>query len=72
MSNNYFLLRLIQRPPRKSEIKTNAIATQVKTVLSVAIPMVKKVIPRIRNMLEYLRLFWFIDRFHSSTQALMA
>jgi len=59
--NNYLFLGLIQRPLSTSEMRTNAIAIQLKTVLSVAIPMVKKAMPRMRNMPDDLRLFRFID-----------
>jgi len=65
--NTYLFLGLIQRPPSTSEMRTNAIAIQLKTVLLVAIPMVKKAMPRMRNMPDDLRLFRFIDDFCSFT-----
>lgn len=58
-AENHFLLGLIQRPPRTSEITTNANAAQVKAVLSVERPMVRKTIPRIRNAIDA-RLFGFM------------
>jgi len=65
--NTYLFLGLIQRPPSTSEMRTNAIAIQLKTVLLVEIPMVKKAMPRMRNMPDDLRLFRFIDDFWSFT-----
>lgn len=57
----YFSLRgLNHLPPAISEINTNATAAHEKTVLSVAMPMTRNAIPRMRNMPETLRLFVFI------------
>lgn len=41
-------------------MSTKAIAAQVKAVLSEAIPIARKAIPRMRKPPESLRLFWFI------------
>jgi len=60
-SRVYFLLGLIQRPPSSSEMTTKTTAAHEKAVLFVEIPMVKKVIPRMRNTVDALRLFGFID-----------
>lgn len=46
-------------------MRINAIATQVKAVLSVEIPKVKKTSPRMRKIVDEVRLFSFIDSFYA-------
>lgn len=41
-------------------MSTKAIAAQVKALLSKAIPIARKAIPRMRKPPDSLRLFWFI------------
>lgn len=55
--SRYFLRRRMNRPPMTSEITMKAIAAHEKAVLSVANPIVKKAMPRMRNAPEALRLF---------------
>jgi hypothetical protein len=56
-SAGYLFLGLIQRPPTINESKINTTATHENVVLSVASPMTKQAMPRMRKIPEGRRLF---------------
>jgi len=61
----YLFLGPIQRLPSTREMRTNAMAIHEKMVLSVAMPIVKNAIPRIRKTTAAWRLFDFMDAHRS-------
>jgi len=58
---DYLFLGLNQRPPSTSEMMMKMMATHVNVVLSVERPMAKKAMPRIKKILDVLRLSNFIE-----------
>jgi len=53
----YLFLGLSQRPPSNSEMTMNAMAIHVKILFSAENPMTKKTNPKMRKMLDLVRLF---------------